>query len=114
MKVKVISRSTDEFTRERSQDLQRVFRNYDPSIRPQEKAVEYVRALNAAKLDKTICWSYGWAYRFNFMYGEEPKSFERNILRFNGWRYSSMGHSFKVSKCTSDHGSLILRVNQHL
>ncbi|KNA15888.1 hypothetical protein SOVF_094180 [Spinacia oleracea] len=52
MKVKVISRSTDEFTRERSQDLQRVFRNYDPSLRPQEKAVEYVRALNAAKLEK--------------------------------------------------------------
>lgn len=52
MKVKVISRSTDEFTRERSQDLQRVFRNFDPSLRSQEKAVEYVRALNAAKLDK--------------------------------------------------------------
>ena len=52
MKVKVISRSVDEFTRERSQDLQRVFRNYDPSLRPQEKAVEYVRAVNAVKLDK--------------------------------------------------------------
>ncbi|PRQ24028.1 putative transcription factor WD40-like family [Rosa chinensis] len=52
MKVKVISRSTDEHTKERSQDLQRVFHNYDPAIRPQEKAVEYVRALNAAKLDK--------------------------------------------------------------
>uniref|UniRef100_A0A7N0TIW4 Sof1-like protein domain-containing protein n=1 Tax=Kalanchoe fedtschenkoi TaxID=63787 RepID=A0A7N0TIW4_KALFE len=52
MKVKVISRSADEFTRERSQDLQRVFHNYDPNLRTQEKAVEYVRALNAAKLDK--------------------------------------------------------------
>lgn len=52
MKVKTISRSTDEFTRERSNDLQRVFRNYDPNLRPQEKAVEYVRALNAAKLEK--------------------------------------------------------------
>uniref|UniRef100_A0A1D1Y1F6 DDB1- and CUL4-associated factor 13 n=1 Tax=Anthurium amnicola TaxID=1678845 RepID=A0A1D1Y1F6_9ARAE len=52
MKVKVISRSTEEFTRERSQDLQRVFRNYDPALRPQEKAVEYTRALNAAKLEK--------------------------------------------------------------
>ncbi|CAL5205873.1 unnamed protein product [Lathyrus oleraceus] len=52
MKVKVISRSTDEFTRERSQDLQRVFRNYDPILRPQEKALEYQRALNAVKLDK--------------------------------------------------------------
>lgn len=52
MKVKVISRSTDEFTRERSQDLQRVFRNFDPNLRTQEKAVEYVRAVNAAKLEK--------------------------------------------------------------
>lgn len=52
MKVKVISRSDDEFTRERSQDLQRVFHNFDPNLRTQEKAVEYVRALNAAKLEK--------------------------------------------------------------
>lgn len=52
MRVKVISRSTDEFTRERSQDLQKVFRNYDPNLRPQEKATEYTRALNAAKLEK--------------------------------------------------------------
>ncbi|KAG8641350.1 DDB1- and CUL4-associated factor 13 isoform X2 [Manihot esculenta] len=52
MKVKVISRSDDDFTRERSQDLQRVFRNFDPNLRPQEKAIEYARALNAAKLDK--------------------------------------------------------------
>ncbi|KAI8009245.1 DDB1- and CUL4-associated factor 13 [Camellia lanceoleosa] len=52
MKVKVISRSTDEFTRERSQDLQRVYRNFDPNLRTQEKAIEYVRAVNAAKLEK--------------------------------------------------------------
>lgn len=31
---------------------QRVFRNFDPNLRTQEKAVEYVRALNAAKLEK--------------------------------------------------------------
>ncbi|KAK9697808.1 hypothetical protein RND81_08G062800 [Saponaria officinalis] len=52
MRVKVISRSNDEFTRERSKDLQRVFKNLDPTLRPMEKAEEYVRALNAAKLDK--------------------------------------------------------------
>ncbi|XP_019172458.1 PREDICTED: DDB1- and CUL4-associated factor 13 [Ipomoea nil] len=52
VKVKVISRSTDDFTRERSQDLQRVFRNFDPKLRTQEKATEYVRALNAVKLEK--------------------------------------------------------------
>lgn len=54
MKVKVISRAPDEFTRERSQDLQRVFHNFDPNLRSQEKAVEYVRALNAAKLEKVF------------------------------------------------------------
>ncbi|XP_062188676.1 uncharacterized protein LOC133891952 isoform X2 [Phragmites australis] len=52
VKVKVISRSTDDFTRERSQDLQKVFRNYDPGLHMQEKAVEYSRALNTAKLEK--------------------------------------------------------------
>ena len=31
---------------------QKVFRNYDPALRSQEKAVEYTRALNAAKLEK--------------------------------------------------------------
>ncbi|XP_020100861.1 DDB1- and CUL4-associated factor 13 isoform X1 [Ananas comosus] len=51
MKVKVISRSTEEFTRERSQDLQKVYRNYDPILRPLDKALEYTRAVNATKLD---------------------------------------------------------------
>jgi len=31
-----------------------VFHNFDPNLRTQEKAVEYQRALNAAKLDKVI------------------------------------------------------------
>ncbi|CAH2077684.1 unnamed protein product [Thlaspi arvense] len=52
VKIKVISRSVDEYTRERSQDLQRVFHNFDPSLRPMEKAVEYQRALTSAKLEK--------------------------------------------------------------
>ncbi|CAA0396802.1 unnamed protein product [Arabidopsis thaliana] len=52
MKIKTLSRSVDEYTRERSQDLQRVFHNFDPSLRPMEKAVEYQRALTAAKLEK--------------------------------------------------------------
>ncbi|KAL2650837.1 hypothetical protein R1flu_018965 [Riccia fluitans] len=54
MKVKVIARSEEEFTRERRQDLQKVFRNLDPKLHQQEKAVEYTRALNAAKLDKVF------------------------------------------------------------
>ncbi|CAM6051078.1 unnamed protein product [Sphagnum compactum] len=54
MKVKLITRSEDDFTRERSQDLQKVFRNLDPSLHPQERAHEYVRALNAVKLEKVF------------------------------------------------------------
>ncbi|KAI3928133.1 hypothetical protein MKW98_023734 [Papaver atlanticum] len=52
MKVKCISRAEEDFTRERSQDLQRVFRNFNPILRPLERAVEYQRAVNAVKLDK--------------------------------------------------------------
>jgi hypothetical protein len=143
MKVKVISRSTDEFTRERSQDLQvtvavclsisprirhedplfccgigcpasvlchfnscssplvcqkcvtkqgcilrhwalqyyfptwhlhltcrsqqKVFRNYDPGLRTQEKAVEYTRALNAAKLEKACLFSLLHSYFVRYL-----------------------------------------------
>ncbi|KAI3934394.1 hypothetical protein MKW92_053177 [Papaver armeniacum] len=52
MKVKCISRAEEDFTRERSQDLQRVFHNFNPVLRPLERAVEYQRAVNAVKLDK--------------------------------------------------------------
>ncbi|KXZ47814.1 hypothetical protein GPECTOR_32g426 [Gonium pectorale] len=52
MKVKVISRSEEEYTRERSSDLRKVQRNYDPLLHQFEKAHEYTRALNAAKLDR--------------------------------------------------------------
>ena len=52
MKVKVISRSEEEYTRERTSDLRKVQRNYDPQLHQFEKAKEYTRALNAAKLDR--------------------------------------------------------------
>lgn len=54
MKVKVINRSEEEYTRERSQDLRKVHKNLDPTLHPFEKAVEYTRALNAAKLDRVF------------------------------------------------------------
>lgn len=54
MKVKTINRSEEEFTKERSQDLKKVYRNYDPALHPFEKAHEYNRALNAAKLEKVF------------------------------------------------------------
>lgn len=54
MKIKTINRSEEDFTRERAQDLQKVHRNYDPNIHQFQKAHEYTRALNAAKLDRVF------------------------------------------------------------
>ncbi|CAI5470744.1 unnamed protein product [Closterium sp. Yama58-4] len=54
MKIKVLSRSEEQFTRERKQDVQKVHRNLDPALHPLEKAKEYQRALNAVKLDKVF------------------------------------------------------------
>ena len=52
MKVKVLSRSEQDFTKERKSDQTKVFRNPDPALHPLERAHEYGRALNAAKLSK--------------------------------------------------------------
>lgn len=52
MKVKIISRSADDYTRETNRDIERVQRNYDPSLHPFAFEREYRRALNAVKLDK--------------------------------------------------------------
>mmetsp|Transcript_42190 Transcript_42190/g.98964 ORF Transcript_42190/g.98964 Transcript_42190/m.98964 type:complete len:448 (+) Transcript_42190:87-1430(+) len=54
MKVKIINRSEEEFTRERKSDIVKVYRNPDPAIHPFERAREYTRALNATKLDKVF------------------------------------------------------------
>jgi WD repeat and SOF domain-containing protein 1 len=52
MKIKVLNRSVEECTRERTSDLQRVFRNPDPALHKFERAREYTRALNAVKVDR--------------------------------------------------------------
>ncbi|KAI9207967.1 WD40-repeat-containing domain protein [Polychytrium aggregatum] len=52
MKIKTISRSEADYTRERSQDIYKVHRNIDPEIHPFEKAREYTRALNATKVER--------------------------------------------------------------
>eukprot|EP00879_Flechtneria_rotunda_P026417 GHRR01028166.1.p1 GENE.GHRR01028166.1~~GHRR01028166.1.p1 ORF type:complete len:179 (+),score=51.66 GHRR01028166.1:109-645(+) len=54
MKVKTINRNEEELTRERSQDLKKVHRNYDPALHQFQKAHEYIRALNAAKLERVF------------------------------------------------------------
>ncbi|KAL4616996.1 DDB1- and CUL4-associated factor 13 [Arapaima gigas] len=54
MKVKVLCRNPDDYVRETSKDLQRVPRNYDPTLNPFEVPREYARALNATKLDRVF------------------------------------------------------------
>ncbi|XP_075070019.1 DDB1- and CUL4-associated factor 13 [Mixophyes fleayi] len=54
MKVKVLCRNPDDYVRETKKDLQRVPRNYDPSLHPFEVPREYVRALNATKLERVF------------------------------------------------------------
>ena len=52
MKVRTISRVEEDYTKERSQDLTKVHRNLDPALHQMQRAHEYVRALNAVKLEK--------------------------------------------------------------
>ncbi|KAJ8656956.1 hypothetical protein O0I10_007290 [Lichtheimia ornata] len=52
MKVKALSRSSNDYVRERSQDIHKVQRNLDPTAHPFQQGREYVRALNSVKLDR--------------------------------------------------------------
>ncbi|EFA80999.1 hypothetical protein PPL_05834 [Heterostelium album PN500] len=54
MKIKVISRSEEDHTKEVSTDARKLQRNLDPLMHPFERPREYVRALNAVKLDKVF------------------------------------------------------------
>ncbi|TNN64587.1 DDB1- and CUL4-associated factor 13 [Liparis tanakae] len=54
MKVKVLSRNPDDYVRETNLDIQRVPRNYDPTLHPFEVSREYTRALNATKLERVF------------------------------------------------------------
>lgn len=54
MKVKVLSRNPDDYVRETKHDIHRVPRNYNPTLHPFEAPREYVRALNATKLERVF------------------------------------------------------------
>eukprot|EP00753_Platysulcus_tardus_P022782 PLAT9991.1.p1 GENE.PLAT9991.1~~PLAT9991.1.p1 ORF type:complete len:461 (-),score=156.38 PLAT9991.1:82-1437(-) len=54
MKIKVISRDEQAYTRERGSDVVKQFRNVDPKLHPFERAREYKRAVNAVKLDRVF------------------------------------------------------------
>ncbi|XP_049813240.1 DDB1- and CUL4-associated factor 13 [Schistocerca nitens] len=54
MKVKVLCRNPDDYLRETKRDLYKVPRNYDPNLHPFEAPREYIRALNAVKLERVF------------------------------------------------------------
>ncbi|XP_073949576.1 DDB1- and CUL4-associated factor 13 [Choristoneura fumiferana] len=54
VKIKVISRNPEDYLRATKKDIQKLPRNYDPSLHPLEAPREYVRALNAVKLERVF------------------------------------------------------------
>lgn len=52
MKVKVISRSDLEWSKDRAGEVPRAHRNFDPKFNAMAKQVEYTRAVRSAKLDR--------------------------------------------------------------
>ncbi|CAG9785607.1 unnamed protein product [Diatraea saccharalis] len=54
VKIKVISRNPEDYLRATKKDIHKLPRNYDPSLHPFEAPREYVRALNAVKLERVF------------------------------------------------------------
>lgn len=54
MKIKILNRREEDFTRTRPNELQKSQRNVDPDLHPFEKPREYVRALNTVKLGRVF------------------------------------------------------------
>lgn len=54
MKIKTISRSSENYLPVRAEDSQKLPRNLNPALHPFERAREYTRALNATKLDRVF------------------------------------------------------------
>ena len=54
MKIKVLCRNPYDYIRQRKSDIHKVPRNLDPALHPLEAPREYVRALNATKLDRVF------------------------------------------------------------
>ncbi|XP_064597203.1 DDB1- and CUL4-associated factor 13-like [Liolophura sinensis] len=53
-RVKLLSRNPDDYLRETKRDIHKVPRNYDPALHPFEAPREYMRALNATKLERVF------------------------------------------------------------
>ncbi|XP_047530167.1 DDB1- and CUL4-associated factor 13 [Vanessa atalanta] len=54
VKIKVISRNPEDYLRATKRDIHKIPRNYDPNLHPLEGPREYVRALNAVKLERVF------------------------------------------------------------
>ncbi|CAJ0581799.1 unnamed protein product, partial [Mesorhabditis spiculigera] len=54
MKVKVISRNPDDYQRETNADIHKLVRNYNVDKDPFQTQTEYVRAMNATKLERVF------------------------------------------------------------
>eukprot|EP00659_Diplonema_papillatum_P013195 gene13195-20382_t len=52
MKIKCLSRTSRDHTKDRGSDVSRVHRNLDPKLHPFDRQIEYKRAVTAAKLDR--------------------------------------------------------------
>jgi WD repeat and SOF domain-containing protein 1 len=54
VKVKAICRDENDYKRKTNTEIEKVYRNTNPNLHPLNKAREYVRALNAVKLEKVF------------------------------------------------------------
>lgn len=54
MKIKLLTRQEEDFSRTRPNEIQKVLKNPDPTQHPFEKAREYTRALNSVKLGRVF------------------------------------------------------------
>ena len=54
VKIKAICRDSNDYQRKTNTEIEKVYRNTNPKLHPFQKAREYIRALNAVKLDKVF------------------------------------------------------------
>lgn len=54
VKIKAICRDENDYKRRTNTEIEKVFRNTNPTLHPFQKAREYVRALNAVKLERVF------------------------------------------------------------
>jgi WD repeat and SOF domain-containing protein 1 len=54
VKIKAICRDENDYKRKTNTEIEKVYRNPNPTLHPFSKAKEYIRALNAVKLEKVF------------------------------------------------------------